>query len=172
MTSTESSVLPPAAHADAGRAMLRHAVATLAYRGGKPLRDAPDGFGTFSVAEGSRTPLQIVAHLGDLLQWASWAVRGEPLRRDDTVRDWAQQVERFYGGLAAFDAYLASDAPLAISAERLLQGPVADALTHVGQLNLLRGLASAPIPAENYAAADVVPGRVGPEQSAPRAGLG
>lgn len=172
MTSTETSVPPPATEPDAGRAMLRHAVATLAYRGSKSLRDAPDGFGAFSVADESRTPLQILAHLGDLLDWSLWIARGDPGRAIAAIADWDRQVERFYGGLAAFDAYLASGAPLRMSAERLFQGPVADALTHVGQLNLLRRLAGAPVPAESYAKAEIAAGRVGPEQSGVRAELG
>jgi hypothetical protein len=169
MTSTKSPVLdPPPADAGAARALLRHAVATLAYRGGKALRDAPDGFGGFTVAEGSRTPLQILAHVGDLLEWALWMAKGEHRWRDDEPGTWARQVDRFFGGLAALDAYLASGAPLGGSAERLFQGPIADALTHVGQLTMLRRLAGSPVRGENYAKADIAAGRVGPEQSAVR----
>lgn len=169
MSSTESPVLESSSAEAAGaRAMLRHTVATLAYRGGKALRNAPEGFAAFSIAEGSRTPLQILAHVGDLLEWALWMAKGEHRWRDDEPGEWARQVERFYGGLAALDAYLASDAPLGWSAERLFQGPIADALTHVGQLTMLRRLAGAPVRGENYAKADIAAGRVGPEQSAPR----
>lgn len=169
MSSNETQVLTPAAATDpAARAMLRHTIATLAYRGGKAVEGAPAGFADFCVAEGSRTPLQILAHVGDLLEWALWMARGEHRWHEDEAGSWERQVERFFDGLAALDAYLASDAPLGWSAERLFQGPVADALTHVGQLCMLRRLAGAPVRGENYAKAQIQAGRVGPGQSAPR----
>ena len=166
MTSIEPPDLAPAPHPDGGRAMLRHALATLAYRGGKAVRDAPEGFGGFVVAEGSRTPLQILAHLGDLLEWALWMARGRHVWRDAEPAGWRDEVDRFFDGMRRLDAYLASDEPLGGSAERLFQGPIADALTHVGQINLLRRLAGAPVRGENYAKADIAAGRVGPEPPA------
>ncbi|HEX6037884.1 hypothetical protein [Longimicrobium sp.] len=169
MSSTDSLDFASAAATDpAARALLRHTVATLAYRGGKALEGAPADFAGFTVAEGSRTPVQILAHVGDLLEWALWMARGEHRWRDDEPGSWERQVARFFDGLAAFDAYLASDAPLGWSPERLFQGPVADALTHVGQLCMLRRLAGAPVRGENYAKADITAGRVGPARAASR----
>jgi len=150
------------------RDLLRHAVATLAYRGGKALRDAPEGFGEFRIAPGSRTPREILAHIGDLLDWALWLARGEYRWTDATPGSWEGEVVRFHAGLAAFDAYLASDRPLGFPAAKLFQGPVADALTHVGQIAMLRRLAGAPVRGENYFKADIEAGRTGPEQAPPR----
>ncbi len=153
---------------DAKRQMLRHTAATLAYRGGKAVRHAPEGFATFRIGETTRTPEKILAHIGDLLDWALSLARGKEVWRDSTPRPWDQEVERFFAAQKKFDEHLASEAPLASSAEKIFQGAVADALTHVGQIAMLRRLAGAPIRGENYFKADIVAGRVGPEQSAAR----
>jgi hypothetical protein len=150
---------------DAKRQMLRHTVATLAYRGGKAVRNAPEGFATFRIGESTRTPEQILAHIGDLLDWALSQAKGQEVWRDSTPLPWDQEVERFFSALKKFDDYLASEAPLGASAEKLFQGAIADALTHVGQIAMLRRLAGAPIRGENYFKADIVAGRVGAEQS-------
>jgi hypothetical protein len=152
----------------ATRAYLRHTVATLSYRAGKVLRDAPPGFGDFSAGPGTRTPAEILAHIVDLLGWALTLARGAQTWHNTKPGDWQADVARFYEALAAFDAYLVSDAPLGASVERLFQGPVADALTHVGQLAFLRRLANSPIRGENYFVADIAAGRTGSEQSDPR----
>ena len=148
------------------RLFLRHTVATLAYRAAKALRDAPPPFAGFSTAAGTRTPAQMVAHMGDLLDWALFLARGEHSWHDSTPLPWDREVERFFGALEAFDAYLASDQTLGWSAERLFQGPIADALTHTGQLTMLRRLAGAPIRGENYARAMITAGNVGMTQGA------
>jgi hypothetical protein len=148
--------------------MLRHAVATLAYRGGKALRGAPEAFATFQASATTRTPLAILGHLGDLLEWALSQAQGEEKWRPVAPTGWKAGVDRFFRSIEAFDALLASSEPLRTSAEKLFQGPVADALTHVGQLALLRRMAGAPVRGENYAAADIAIGRVGLEQGAPR----
>ena len=148
--------------------MLRHCVATLAYRGGKAVRGAPEGFGGFVAGAGLRTPVQILAHVGDLLDWALSMARGAQRFNESAPLAWDEEVARFFKGLAAFEAYLASDEPLGIPAEGLFQGPVADALTHVGQLAMLRRMAAAPVRGENYFMAEIVAGRVGDEQAAPR----
>lgn len=150
------------------RQLLRHTLATLAYRGGKTLRDAPPGFGTFRVQEGSRTPLEILAHIGDLFDWAVHLFGGQHVWRNADLGTWESQVERFFAGLRRFDEALASDEPLGYSAEKLFQGPIADAFTHVGQIAMLRRLAGAPVRGENYFKADIQAGRVGPEQAAAR----
>ena len=147
---------------------LRHTVATLAYRGDKALRGAPEGFGEFSIGETSRTPGRILAHIGDLLDWALSQARGAETWRDSPPQDWPADVARFFEGLRGLDALLASDAPLACPPERLFQGAIADALTHVGQIAMLRRLAGSPVRGENYSRADIVAGRVGPDQTRPR----
>ena len=149
------------------RLFLRHAVATLAYRAGKALRGAPTTFADFTMAAGTRTPAQIVAHMGDLLDWALYLARGEQSWHDSMPQLWDREVARFFAALDAFDTYLASEESLGWSAERLFQGPIADALTHTGQLTMLRRLAGAPVRGENYARATITVGAVGLSQAAP-----
>ena len=156
--------------ADAGGRLelLRHALATLAYRGGKAVRGAPDAFSAFHLAATSRTPVQILAHIGDLLDWALALAKGAEAWRDSPPRPWPDEVSRFYDALARLDAQLAAQPLVNVTAEQLLQGPIADALTHVGQLTLLRRLAGAPVRGENYLRAAISAGRVGPDQPQPR----
>ena len=149
------------------RELLRHTVATLAYRAGKALRDVPPSFATFAVSPGSRTPAQILAHIGDLLEWGLSMAQGAQRWHQAQPGPWEADCNRFFSALQALDEYLASDAPLGISAERLFQGPIADALTHTGQLAMLRRIAGAPMRGENYASAEIARGRVGAEQAKP-----
>ncbi len=152
--------------AKAARQLLRHTVATLAYRGGKALRDAPSDFSAFTPGGEGRSAGAILAHIGDLMDWALSMARGDSQWHSSQPQAWDQDVNRFHAALAAFDARLASDQPLHATAEKLFQGPVADALTHVGQLAMMRRLAGAPIKGENYAVARITSGRVGPDQAA------
>lgn len=152
---------------DTARELFRHTLATLAYRGGKTLRDATPDFATFRAGEKTRTPLEILAHIGDLLEWSLSIAKGNETWTNAELKDWDQQVKRFFASLQALDEYLASAEPLGCPAQQLFQAPIADALTHVGQLAMLRGLAGNPMRGENYFLADIVVGRVGAEQSAP-----
>src|SRR5437867_2678870 len=140
---------------DPKRELLRHALATVAYRGGKAVRGADDSFATFKANDTARTPGQLLAHIGDLYDWALSIVKGAQTWQDSKPLAWDREVARFFDALGAFDAYLASDAPLQAPVEELLQGPIADSLTHIGQINLLRRLANLPIRSENYFKADV-----------------
>jgi hypothetical protein len=153
---------------DETRAFLRHTVATVAYRGGKAIRDAPASFATYTPDGTPRTPARILAHINDLYDWALTQAQGTEAWHDSAPLAWDDEVERFHATLARFDAYLASDAPLAAPVEKLFQGAIADSLTHVGQLTLLRRLAGARMKSENYSRAEIVAGRVGPAQTPPR----
>jgi hypothetical protein len=150
------------------RDLLRHTLATLAYRAGKTLRGAPPAFATFRAGPATRTPVEIVAHMGDLLDWGLALADGQHIWRDAPPGSWEAEMARFYAALRALDERLAAADRLGFAAERIFQGPIADALWHAGQLALLRRLAGAPIRGENYFKADIVTGRVGTEQSAPR----
>jgi hypothetical protein len=150
------------------RDLLRHCLATVAYRGGKTLRGAPASFADFRVAEACRTPAQILAHLGDLFEWALSLSKGKQAWHDSKPLPWAQEVERFFKTLSDFDNYLGASEPLHASPEQLFQGPVADALTHIGQIAMLRRLDGSPITGENYFQADIASGRVGKDQAAPK----
>jgi hypothetical protein len=153
---------------DIKRELLRHMLATIAYRSGKALRGAPESFASFKASDSSRTPIQILAHMGDLFDWALSSAKSAQAWRESQPLPWDQEVERFFTTLERFDEYLATDAPLGESVERLFLGPIADALTHIGQLTILRRVEGAPIRAENYLQADIVAGRVGAAQSPPR----
>jgi len=150
------------------RQLLRHTVATIAYRGGKAIASAPDGFNKFPVNETSRTPEQILAHIGDLFDWALSIAQGNQTWHNSTPQSWEEESARFFAALQSFDNYLASDSELHCSPEKLFQGPIADALTHVGQIAMLRRIAGAPVKAENYFVAEIESGRVGPDQSSKR----
>ena len=153
---------------DPGRSFLRHTLATLAYRGGKTLRGGTETFGRFKIAPGSRAPIEILAHVGDLLEWAQSLCRGAEVWRDSKPESWELETRRFFEQLRALDELLASEAELHASAERLFQGPIADALTHFGQIALLRRVAGSPVRGENYSRAEIAKGRLGPEQAAAR----
>ncbi len=150
------------------RTFLRHTLATLAYRGGKAIRNAPAGFANYGASDSSRTPAQILAHVGDLMDWGLSMADGSRQWHDSPPLPWEKECERFFAALKKFDDFLASDKPLQAPIEKLFQGPIADAFTHVGQLAFLRRLSSAPIKGENYYVADIAIGRVGADQSPPR----
>ena len=150
---------------DAKRELLRHLIATVAYRGGKAMRGAPPGFANFRAADSARTAEALVAHIGDLYDWALSMAKGAQTWNASEPLPWNDEVARFFRTIANLDAYLASDEPLHVEAEQLVQGPIADSLTHVGQLVMLRRLAGNPMRSENYARADIVAGRVGAEQT-------
>jgi len=152
---------------DPKREMLRHTIATLAYRGAKAVRDAPDSFASFRASENTRTPAQILAHVGDLLDWALSIAKGMETWQNSPERTWPEEVARFHASLKLLDEYLASDEQLHASCERLFQGPIADALTHVGQIAMLRRIAGEPIRGENYSVAKIEAGRIGAEQAEP-----
>jgi hypothetical protein len=140
----------------------------VAYRGGKAVRGVPASFAAFSGDDSARTAARILAHIGDLYDWALSQAKGAEAWHDSTPLEWDREVERFHATLQQFDAYLASDAPLAVSHEKLFQGAIADSLAHVGQLAILRRLGGAKMKSENYSKADIVAGRVGPDQTVPK----
>lgn len=145
--------------------MLRHLAATLAYRAAKVVRDVPPSFANFTCGESTRTPVRIVAHLADLIQWGTSIAKGGYDWKAGGGDDWATEVDRFFAGLDALDAAIAAD-DFAGSVEKLIQGPLADALTHVGQLAMMRGMAGVPVRPESYAKATISVGRVGRDQAA------
>ncbi len=150
------------------RDFLRHTLATLAYRAGKAIREAPDFFPNLNLSQTSRTPLEILSHMGDLFDWALAMAEGREVSRQACSRDWDEEVTRFFDLLQQFDDRLADPKDLGFPEERLFQGPVADALCHVGQLAILRGLAKDPIRGENYFKAHIQKGYVGLDQAIPQ----
>src|ERR1035441_9760239 len=147
---------------DEKRELLRHTLATVAYRAARALEGAPDHFAGFCAA--GRLPVQILAHMGELFDWALSIARVHERRRDTQPRAWAEEKQRFFESLQTFDAFLATGGSLHALVEQLFQGPVADALTHVGQLAMLRRLSGSPTRGENFFVADIKAGQVGAEQ--------
>lgn len=151
----------------AARHLLRHTLATLAYRAGKVLRDAPADFAAFRLTPSSRSAVEILSHMVDLMGWAERLAHGEYRWEAGGVGDWDAAVEQFFAGLARVDAALADETHAPYPAGVMFQGPIADALTHVGQLAIMRGVAGEPVRPESYARATIEPGRVGRDQAPP-----
>jgi hypothetical protein len=149
---------------DEKRELLRHTLATVAYRAARTLEGAPDSFAGFDGA--GRLPVQILAHMGDLFDWALSTAIGQERWQAAHPRAWAEEQQRFFQSLQTLDAFLASDQPLQAPAERLFQGPIADALTHVGQMAMLRRLSGSPIHGESFYDAEIKTGQVGANQPA------
>jgi hypothetical protein len=148
---------------DLKRELLRHLVATVAYRGGIAVSDAPENFAVFRAHETTRTPGEILAHIGDLLEGSLYLVKGELVYLTSSPLRWEEEITRFFSTLKEFDSYLASDAPLACPVEKLIQGPIGDALTHVGQIVMLRRMAGKPARVEGYFTAEIVAGEFNEE---------
>lgn len=135
--------------------LLRHFLATLAYRLDKVLVNAPENFGNFDAGNGARKPAEILAHMEDVLIWGSGRITGVP-RELHTPGSWDEEIVRFGTIITTFNRALAEwPEPEAQLARKLLQGPLADAMTHVGQLAMLSRLAGNPIAPENFYEAPV-----------------
>ena len=147
---------------------LRHTLATLAYRAAKAVNYAPETFADFKASEKSRTPVEILAHMGDLFDWALSLAEGRQEWHDSKPLPWEEESARFFNALGAFDTFLASGKQLEFPADRLFQGPIADALTHTGQLTFLRGMVGARVKPENYFKATIEAGCVGSKQAVPK----
>jgi hypothetical protein len=143
----------------------RHTLATLAYRAAKAMRGAPESFATFKPGLAMNTPVQIVSHMGDLFDWVLTLIRGNGQWTAATPQSWPDECARFFAALERFDKALVSGEPMHYELTRIFQGPVADALTHTGQLALLRRMHGAPMKGEAYTRADIQIGRVGFEQT-------
>ncbi|MEO8662632.1 MAG: hypothetical protein ABI693_29500 [Bryobacteraceae bacterium] len=152
--------------ADGASSLLRHTLATLAYRARKPLLCVPAGFATYRPAVGTRSPGEILAHIGDLLDWALSIVDDKVEWHDSTPLSWGDEVARFYAAMQALDERLVSPPP-GLPVDKIFQGPIADALTHIGQISMLRRMAGSAVRGESYFRADISAGKVGPEQPAP-----
>jgi hypothetical protein len=142
------------------RELLRHLVATVAYRGGLAVTDAPEGFAAFRAHETTRTPGEILAHIGDLLEGSLHLVKGNLVHLESEPQPWRDDITRFFSAVKALDGYLATDASLACPVDKLVQGPIGDALSHVGQLVMLRRMAGSPIRSPGYFTAEIVAGEI------------
>jgi len=149
------------------RRLMRHLLATLAYRTGKAVRVADESFAEFKVDAESRSPVDILAHMGDLMDWALSVAMGQRKWQGSKPLPWDDEITRFFRTTQKLDDYLDSGLPMGVDPATILQGGMADALTHAGQLAMLRRLAGHRMKSENYSRADIQPGRVGLEQTPP-----
>lgn len=145
-------------HSDSRREALRHLLATVAYRGTLAVADAPENFAEFRVHEETRTPGELLAHIGDLLEGSLYLSKGELVYLTSAPLPWNEEVARFSSAVKQLDGYLASDSEIACPVEKLIQGPIGDALTHIGQIVMLRRIAGRPVQSASYFEADIVPG--------------
>jgi hypothetical protein len=150
------------------RTLLRHTLATVAYRGAKAIRGADTSFASYGASETDRTPVKILAHIGDLMEWGLALAEGRAEWHDSPPLPWEKECERFFASVRKFDDYLASEQASHAPPEKLFQGPIADALTHIGQIAMLRRMAGVRMKSENYFMAEIAMGRVGPGQAPPR----
>lgn len=146
---------------------LRLLLATIAYRGTRAIENGPENFPDLRLAEGSRTPREILFHIVDLLDWTGLFARGERPKGSRQIGSWQEAVDLFYSSLRELDDLMATGSEPQVAANRLIQGPLADALTHIGQLAMLKRVAGFPVERESYAMADIRIGQVGPEQPPP-----
>lgn len=151
---------------DLKRELLRHLVAALTFRARIAVTGAPPNFAAFKIDETVRTPAEILAHLGDLLQGSLFLMKGELIYLNSAPLAWDAEVTRFFSAAKEFDSYLASDAPLDQPIENITQGPIADALTHIGQIVMLRRAAGSPVQAESYFTAVIIADKIHSNQDA------
>lgn len=149
--------------------LVRHFLAAIAYRFQKAVRGAPSDFADFSCGNQMRTPVEIVRHMTSVLGYArSFAIGGEYPVKPTPLPTWDHEVARFHEMLESLSPHIGEDGSLGtLTAEQMLQGPLADVMTHVGQLAMLRRLAGDPVPPENFIYADVSRERLGPDQPRP-----
>lgn len=149
---------------------VRHFLAALAYRLQKSIREAPESYWEFQAGEGVRTPRRLVWHINSVLTYALLVLQtgNYDYRTSLGDLDPEGEVARFHTTLEALDHELSSRTDLSDETLlRLLQGPLSDAMTHAGQLAVLRRLAGSPVKAENFIKADIRAGQVGPDQPDP-----
>ena len=152
---------------DEKRIILQHFLAALAYRMQKALRGAPDEFFDFRAAPGVRTPHQLVLHMTSVLGYARTFLFGGKWR-PEMQKDYRDEIKRFHDIIESLNHHLEEATPFqGTTPEKMLQGPFSDAMTHAGQLAMLRRLFGSPIPPENFIMADIDPGNLGPDQPDP-----
>jgi hypothetical protein len=152
---------------DDKRFMLCHFLAAIAYRTQKALRDSPPSFSSFTAGGDVRTPMELVRHMTSVLGYArTFFVGGK--YSPEPLSDLEAEVERFHEVIEDLASNIGSGSKfLNTTPERLLQGPLADAMTHVGQLAMLRRLSGNPVPPENFILAEIDSHRLGKDQPAP-----
>ena len=148
------------------RQLLQHFLAALAYRTQKALREAPDHFADFRAGPTVRTPKELVRHMTGVIGYAQTMLRGGTFAPPD-LDSFDAEIDRFHAILAKLrDDFGDSALTTSISDQQFLQGPLSDAMTHAGQLAMLRRISGSPVPSENFIFADVRSDNVSRSQAA------
>jgi hypothetical protein len=151
------------------RKLLQHFLAAIAYRTQKALRDAPLGYAEFRPSPTSRTPYELLWHMTGLIGYARTMLHGGEFA-PPRLATLEAEVERFHATLELLSRDFADGSLEArISDEQFLQGPLADTMTHVGQLAYLRRLYGDPVPSENFIFASIDAVNLTREQALPNA---
>lgn len=149
-----------------GKETLRHFLASIAYRATKATKNAPETYPDLYIGKGVRTPLRILHHITGVLTYAHSFFEYYETTRSEP-KSWNHEVGKFYDILSKLDKSFREKNPSGVTEEQLLQGPLSDAMTHIGQLLMLRRMADSPVPSENFIYADIRKGEVGPNQPDP-----
>jgi hypothetical protein len=137
------------------RRILRHMVATIAYRSSRSLRDSPAGFPDVRLPGESKSAAELLLHMSNVLAFAVATVTNTERIRHEPL-EWVREVDRFYALLGDLDSKLAGTVEIEPGMDlKLVQGPLSDVLTHIGQLHAMRRAAGAPVAATNYIKAEI-----------------
>jgi hypothetical protein len=147
-------------------AMLRHFLASIAYRVTKAIKNAPKTYPNLYIGKGARTPLKILHHITGVLTYAHSFFEHYDTTHFD-IKSWDAEVYELYNILSKIDKSFQEKNSTKITKEQLLQGPLSDSMAHIGQLLMLRRIADSPVPSENFIFADIRKGEVGPDQPDP-----
>ena len=153
---------------DDKRQLLKHFLATLAYRTQKALRDAPESFADFQAGEDVRTPHELLTHMTGCIMWAQTAFIGGKVELP-SLPTMSDEITRFHKTLESLGGNLSDGTePIDTTLERLLQGPLCDAMTHAGQLAMLRRMHGSPVKGENFRTANINADNLTPNQPEPK----
>lgn len=152
---------------DQKQTLLQHFLAALAYRTQKALRGAPPEFASFRAAPKVRTPHELIRHMDGVLGYSRTFFIGGAYRAPE-FPDFRAAIAHFHETLADVALHIERGTDLReVTPEILLQGPFSDAMTHAGQIALLRRLAGHAVPPENFVFAEINVKNLGPDQPLP-----
>ncbi len=148
---------------DTERQLLKHLLAALVYRFTKSIKDVENEFWNFKVKDGVRTPHQLVVHIINVLGYVKTFFIGGKFRAK--MQDVENDVNRFYEIIQELDKLISKDELREIHPKKLLQGPLSDSMTHIGQIAMIRRIFGSPIAPENFVFADIESNNLGKNQS-------
>lgn len=131
--------------------LLIHTVKTIRYRFIRATQGASASFGEFRIGANTRLPKEIVNHMFDLVtKTISMLQHGHFGTPPPEQLNFQQEQERLLAALNDLQTGLSRLPPEPAKAKKLLQGPMLDMVTHIGQLAMLNGLHGNKVPRESY----------------------